>query len=114
MPSSTIIFLRNNAAFLPWVGNLDEAKKLGLSNGSLYDVMITAYPDSGTAVVSATGFNITCGYIPGIIANKVPCDGCAGKRDPPHERLGKSNTSDCCKCRIHPKNRKYDSGFIYE
>ncbi|KAJ7868157.1 hypothetical protein B0H13DRAFT_1897248 [Mycena leptocephala] len=75
MPSSTIIFLRNNAAFLPWVGNLDEAKKLGLSNGSLYDVMITAYPDSGTAVVSATGFNITCGYIPGIIANKVPQSG---------------------------------------
>jgi hypothetical protein len=43
-----------------------------LSNGSLYDVIAEAYPGSGTAQVSAIGFNISCGYMSGIIVNPSP------------------------------------------
>ncbi|KAJ6557620.1 hypothetical protein B0H19DRAFT_1070260 [Mycena capillaripes] len=51
----------NGGEFLKWLGHLDEDKTLGLYNGSLYDVLISAYR-GGTAQVAAVGFNITCGY----------------------------------------------------
>ncbi|KAJ7618234.1 hypothetical protein B0H17DRAFT_1152369 [Mycena rosella] len=46
--------------------NLDESKTLGLFNGSLYDVLSTTNPGDGEAMVSAVGFNITCGYLRGV------------------------------------------------
>src|ERR1700761_6474864 len=64
--SSTLKYLAGNGAILPWINGLDDSKKLGLSNGSLYDVLEQAYPGSGLTEVSALGFNITCGYIPDI------------------------------------------------
>ncbi|KAJ7331076.1 hypothetical protein DFH08DRAFT_940256 [Mycena albidolilacea] len=68
---STLLLLQNNAAFLPWIDHLDQAKKLGLSKGSLYDVMVEAYPGSEMADISAMGFNISCGYIPSVLIKEV-------------------------------------------
>lgn len=56
---------------LPWITQLNGLIKLGLSNGSLYDVMTDAYPGSVTAQVSAIGFDITCGYLTGVIAKPI-------------------------------------------
>ncbi|KAJ7901395.1 hypothetical protein B0H13DRAFT_1883072 [Mycena leptocephala] len=69
--NSTIASIQNDAPFLQWLGNFDESKTLGLSNGSLYDVLTEAFPGAGTAQISALGFNITCGYIPGVTAKLV-------------------------------------------
>lgn len=52
--------------FLPWIGDLDESKTLGLANGSLYEVLAISTPQDGEAIVSALGFNITCGYVRGV------------------------------------------------
>ncbi|KAJ7111265.1 hypothetical protein C8R44DRAFT_856600 [Mycena epipterygia] len=59
----TTAYIQDNGQFLSWLGNLDQSKTLGLSNGSLYDVMTKAYPGSGTVQVSAVGFNMSCGYL---------------------------------------------------
>ncbi|KAJ7229942.1 hypothetical protein GGX14DRAFT_581646 [Mycena pura] len=64
--NSTLNYIAGNSPILPWINGLDDSKKLGLSNGSLYDVLEQAYPGSGLTEVSALGFNITCGYIPDI------------------------------------------------
>ncbi|KAJ7192333.1 hypothetical protein GGX14DRAFT_595902 [Mycena pura] len=64
--NSTLKYIAGNGAILPWINGLDDSKKLGLSNGSLYDVLEQDYPGSATTEVSALGFNITCGYIPDI------------------------------------------------
>jgi hypothetical protein len=66
MFSDTIAFIQDNAAFLSWINSLDHAQSLGLSNGSLHDVLTGIYPGSGPAQVSAMGFNITCGHFPGV------------------------------------------------
>ncbi|KAJ7192329.1 hypothetical protein GGX14DRAFT_595892 [Mycena pura] len=49
--------------FLPWRGVLDDSQMLGLSNGSLYEVLDVTTPGNDKAQVSAIGFNITCGYL---------------------------------------------------
>ncbi|KAJ6475437.1 hypothetical protein C8R45DRAFT_1159470 [Mycena sanguinolenta] len=67
---STIDFLQITGGFLPWIDNLDGAQKLGLSNGSLYDVVVASYLGSQMATVSATGFNISCSHISGVIATE--------------------------------------------
>ncbi|KAJ7364540.1 hypothetical protein DFH08DRAFT_1016976 [Mycena albidolilacea] len=56
---------KQSAAFLPWIGigQLDESRTLGLSGGSLYNVLTKPYPGSPITEVPAIGFNITCGYI---------------------------------------------------
>ncbi|KAF7368113.1 hypothetical protein MSAN_00877500 [Mycena sanguinolenta] len=65
---NTLRLLSDGGAFLPWITNLDPALTLGLSNGSLYDVLQTASSGDGSAEISAVGFNITFGYIPGLAA----------------------------------------------
>jgi hypothetical protein len=50
--------------FLPWIRNLEDT--IGLFNGSLYDVLQDPDLGNGSAEVSVTGFNISCGYLPGI------------------------------------------------
>ncbi|KAJ6615026.1 hypothetical protein B0H10DRAFT_110761 [Mycena sp. CBHHK59/15] len=62
--SSTVAFVQNSGGFLPWIGSLDDPHLLGLSNGTLYDVLTASHPTGGTAEVSALGFKIRCGYIP--------------------------------------------------
>jgi hypothetical protein len=62
MFSSTISYVQDLANFLPWLGNLDQSQTMGLSNGSLHDVLSNVYPGSRTVAVTAIGFNITCGY----------------------------------------------------
>ncbi|KAJ7193131.1 hypothetical protein GGX14DRAFT_593206 [Mycena pura] len=64
--NSTLKYIAGIGSSLQWINGLDDSQKLGLSNGSLYDVLEHAYPGSGLAEVSALGFNITCGYIPDI------------------------------------------------
>ncbi|KAF8193156.1 hypothetical protein K438DRAFT_1829199 [Mycena galopus ATCC 62051] len=70
--NSTLLALQMSGGFLPWIGTLDEAKKLGLSNASLYDVLEQAYPGSGHTEISAVGFNISCGYMPGVMVKEIP------------------------------------------
>ncbi|KAJ7191489.1 hypothetical protein GGX14DRAFT_600487 [Mycena pura] len=48
---------------LPWRGIFDDSQMLGLSNGSLYEVLDVTTPGNDKAQVSAIGFNITCGYL---------------------------------------------------
>ncbi|KAJ7187469.1 hypothetical protein GGX14DRAFT_485502 [Mycena pura] len=48
--------------FLPWRGIFDDSQMLGLSNGSLYEVLDSTIPGNDKAQVSGIGFNITCGY----------------------------------------------------
>lgn len=53
--------------FLPWINNLNSSQTLGLFNGSLYEVLNDDAIGNGKASVSAIGFNITCGYLLGVI-----------------------------------------------
>ncbi|KAJ7192328.1 hypothetical protein GGX14DRAFT_595889 [Mycena pura] len=69
--NSTLKYIAGNGAILPWINGLDDSRKLGLSNGSLYDVLEQAYPGSGLTEVSALGFNVTCGYIPDIAVQMI-------------------------------------------
>ncbi|KAJ7895722.1 hypothetical protein B0H13DRAFT_2523798 [Mycena leptocephala] len=69
--NSTLLYMQRGGAFVEWLGCLDESKKLGLYNGSLYDVLTSPYPDSGTGNVSAVGFNITCGSAPDVVIKMV-------------------------------------------
>jgi hypothetical protein len=55
------------AQFVEWMGNLDNSHKLGLFNGSLYEVLDHNTAGIGSAQVSAMAFNITCGYFPATI-----------------------------------------------
>ncbi|KAJ7488819.1 hypothetical protein FB451DRAFT_678936 [Mycena latifolia] len=64
--NETISFIDQMVVFLPWIGNLEESKTLGLFNGSLYEVLSTTNPEYGNTTVSAVGFNITCGYLSGV------------------------------------------------
>ncbi|KAJ7654869.1 hypothetical protein B0H14DRAFT_1126242 [Mycena olivaceomarginata] len=57
-------FMEYTAPFLSWINNLDDT--IGLFNGSLYNVLQDVNLGNGSAEVSAIGFNITCGYLPGI------------------------------------------------
>jgi hypothetical protein len=63
--------MQRGGAFVEWLGCLDESKKLGLYNGSLYDVLTSPYPDNGTGNISAVGFNITCGSAPDVVIKMV-------------------------------------------
>ncbi|KAJ7429478.1 hypothetical protein B0H11DRAFT_2406012 [Mycena galericulata] len=55
------IYAAGSLNFLPSI--MDSTTSLGLQEGTLYDVLQTTVP-SGNATVNATGFNITCGYVP--------------------------------------------------
>ncbi|KAJ7635399.1 hypothetical protein FB45DRAFT_1057235 [Roridomyces roridus] len=44
--------------------NMNSTTRPGLSQGSLYDVLES--PITGTAAVDATGFDVTCKYLPGV------------------------------------------------
>ncbi|KAJ7230365.1 hypothetical protein GGX14DRAFT_3757 [Mycena pura] len=50
---------------------LDESQTVGLYNGSLYDVLAQSNPADTAAQVSATGFNVTCGYLPNVIPTNI-------------------------------------------
>ncbi|KAJ7142615.1 hypothetical protein C8R44DRAFT_725953 [Mycena epipterygia] len=67
--SKMVTTQKNLPQFLPWIASLSPAQTLGLSNGSLYDILTDVYPGNSTATVSAVGWNITCGYLPGTNVN---------------------------------------------
>ncbi|KAF7330600.1 hypothetical protein MSAN_02460200 [Mycena sanguinolenta] len=58
-----MVFMDKTIDFLPWINNLEDT--LGLFNGSLYDVLQDTNLGNGSAEISLTGFNISCGYLPG-------------------------------------------------
>ncbi|KAF7377889.1 hypothetical protein MSAN_00212600 [Mycena sanguinolenta] len=70
----TLLLFGKSGAFLPWITNLDPTLTLGLSDGSLYDIPESASSSGGSAGISAVGFNITCGYIPGLAAKAIGGD----------------------------------------
>jgi hypothetical protein len=47
--------------FLPTI--FDSETSLGLKEGTLYDVLDKPVVAGGNALVNATGFNVTCGYL---------------------------------------------------
>ncbi len=54
------VYAAGSLYFLPSI--LDSATSLGLHEGTLYDVLtLDAVP--GNAIVNASGFNVTCGYV---------------------------------------------------
>jgi hypothetical protein len=57
--------VQGSLAFLPPV--LDGAATLGLSEGTLYDVLDSDVGIIGNVTVDATGFNITCGYLNDVV-----------------------------------------------
>ncbi|KAJ7844156.1 hypothetical protein B0H13DRAFT_2096911, partial [Mycena leptocephala] len=72
--STTVIAIRDFITsfctdFLPWTGSLDDFQLLGLYNGGLHEVLQNTTSGRVQASVSATGFNITCGYIHAEILN---------------------------------------------
>ncbi|KAJ7917710.1 hypothetical protein B0H13DRAFT_1481338, partial [Mycena leptocephala] len=58
--------MQKTSGFVPWIGNLDDSERLGLYNGTIYDVLQDVYPQGRSAQVSAVGYNITCGYLAGV------------------------------------------------
>lgn len=58
--------MQNDAEFLEYLHNFDLSQTIGLFNGSLYDMLTDVYPGSGVMNTSATGFEVTCGYLPGV------------------------------------------------
>ncbi|KAJ7610618.1 hypothetical protein DFH06DRAFT_1308628 [Mycena polygramma] len=58
--------LINAFSFFPWIDNLETSQKIGLINGSIYDVLQEVAPGRGQAAVTATGFNVTCAYLPAL------------------------------------------------
>ncbi|KAJ7303723.1 hypothetical protein DFH08DRAFT_825656 [Mycena albidolilacea] len=64
--SVTYTFIENSIDFISWIGNLDESHTVGLYNGTLYDAVAELTPTGGASAVSGIGFNITCGYLPGV------------------------------------------------
>ncbi len=49
---------------VPYLAHSDRASKIGLENGTLYDV-VSNNGGKGTVSLNATAFNVSCGYIDG-------------------------------------------------
>ncbi|KAJ7203832.1 hypothetical protein GGX14DRAFT_569876 [Mycena pura] len=64
--NAEISFVNMVLDFLPWIDNLDDSQKLGLFNGTLYDTLQNLQIGRGKTKIPATGFNITCAYLPGV------------------------------------------------
>ncbi|KAJ7452647.1 hypothetical protein FB451DRAFT_1145259 [Mycena latifolia] len=60
------LFVDIAVMFLPWIGEFDSSQTLGLFNGTLYNTLQDLGPGRGEPTISATGFNISCGYLPGV------------------------------------------------
>ncbi|KAF7375766.1 hypothetical protein MSAN_00466200 [Mycena sanguinolenta] len=65
---TTISYLQNDAEFMGYLSTLDISQTIGLFNGTLYDTLTDVYPGSSLINVSAMGFEVTCGYLPGVVA----------------------------------------------
>ncbi|KAJ6476710.1 hypothetical protein C8R47DRAFT_1289951 [Mycena vitilis] len=81
--------------FLPWIENMTASEKVGLTPGSLYDT-VEVNSGTGNATVSATGFNISCGFTTGVHINwseatqlwTVKLDNSIGEVDVPYTNPG--------------------------
>ncbi|KAF7377224.1 hypothetical protein MSAN_00142300 [Mycena sanguinolenta] len=63
--NATISYFQKDAEFLEYLGALDLSQTVGLFNGTLYDTLTDVYGNSRLMNASATGFEVTCGYLPG-------------------------------------------------
>ncbi|KAJ7649985.1 hypothetical protein FB45DRAFT_6550 [Roridomyces roridus] len=69
-PVSSYHFLVHFAlGLMPWMSNMPT---LGLSNGTLFDVLQNTTLGAGEAMVPASGFNVTCGYLPASFLSSTP------------------------------------------
>ncbi|KAJ7144607.1 hypothetical protein C8R44DRAFT_846317 [Mycena epipterygia] len=64
--NGTAQFLDMALGFFPYMSNLNQSQTLGLFNGTLYETLNDLDSGRGNAGVSATAFDITCGYLPGV------------------------------------------------
>ncbi|KAJ6474251.1 hypothetical protein C8R45DRAFT_935649 [Mycena sanguinolenta] len=64
---ATISYLQNDAEFLEYLGTLELSQTVGLFNSTLYDTLTDVYANGGLINTSATGFEVTCGYLSGEI-----------------------------------------------
>ncbi|KAK0470279.1 uncharacterized protein EV420DRAFT_103005 [Desarmillaria tabescens] len=60
-PSS---FFLDSTPVIPYLSNSDRISKIGLENGTLYDVL-SDNPGQGDVHVNAVTFNVSCGYVDG-------------------------------------------------
>ncbi|KAK0204400.1 hypothetical protein DFS33DRAFT_1423374 [Desarmillaria ectypa] len=60
-PSS---FFLDSTPVIPYLSNSDRISKIGLENGTLYDVL-SDNPGQGDVHVNAVAFNVSCGYVDG-------------------------------------------------
>ncbi|KAJ7649984.1 hypothetical protein FB45DRAFT_1017396 [Roridomyces roridus] len=65
--NAAISYTQNSAEFLSMIRTLDTAHTIGLRNSSLYDTPIESYPNSQPLGISATGFQVTCRSIAGVV-----------------------------------------------
>ncbi|KAJ6488838.1 hypothetical protein C8R45DRAFT_929540 [Mycena sanguinolenta] len=63
---ATISYVQNDAEFMGYLSTLDISQTIGLFNSTLYNTLADVYPGSSLINVSATGFEVTCGYLPGV------------------------------------------------
>ncbi|KAJ7610620.1 hypothetical protein DFH06DRAFT_171956 [Mycena polygramma] len=62
--NASSVFPSDLGDFLQWMSSLvNQSKTVGLFNGSLYDILAFSSSATTYASVSATGFNVTCGYL---------------------------------------------------
>ncbi|PBK88743.1 hypothetical protein ARMGADRAFT_355987 [Armillaria gallica] len=65
--SNPASFWIDSAPVVPYLAHSDRASKIGLENGTLYDV-VSNNGGKGTVSLNATTFNVSCGYIDGASA----------------------------------------------
>lgn len=62
--SNPASFWLDSTPVLPYLAHTDRASKIGLENGTLYDV-VSKNGGKGTVTLNATTFNVSCGYVDG-------------------------------------------------
>ncbi|KAK0200465.1 hypothetical protein DFS33DRAFT_158641 [Desarmillaria ectypa] len=62
--SNPTSFWLDSTPVVPYLARSDRASKIGLENGTLYDVILNN-GGKGTVSLNATTFNISCGYVDG-------------------------------------------------
>ncbi|KAK0477627.1 hypothetical protein IW261DRAFT_1420912 [Armillaria novae-zelandiae] len=62
--SNPTSFWLDSTPVVPYLANSDRASKIGLENGTLYDV-VSKKGGKGSVSLNATTFNVSCGYVDG-------------------------------------------------
>ncbi|KAK0497658.1 hypothetical protein EDD18DRAFT_1351427 [Armillaria luteobubalina] len=65
--SNPTSFWLDSTPVVPYLAHSDQASKIGLENGTLYDV-VSRNGGKGSVSLNATTFNVSCGYVDGASA----------------------------------------------